>query len=230
MAFTPYRPAQPFTLTNVSTGQALNVAAINGVTNSMKHLRQRGRQPVTVTGMRVNGAVIPALGNSYPPAGTIYLSRKYICIPLTIPPHDRKFCMFFNYQLNPWTFDYSTNPTSLVGSDLFIDLVQAGAAYNIAHVSFIDQVPPTYLGSQLVIANLPNGLSLSQTENSTVYLRVYLDQTSGYYPNPETQEYEYTGSVDSVQDNGVPPWPNLSTFWNGLMNLSFATFAECNAC
>jgi hypothetical protein len=230
MAFTPYRPAQPFTLANVAAGQVLNVAAINGVTNSMKHLRQRGRQPVTVTGMRVNGAVIPALGVSYPPIGTFRLSRKYISIPLTIPPHDTKFCMFFNFQLNPWVADGTTYPTSLVGGDLTIDLVQAGAAYTIATASFIDQTPPTYLGSQLVIANLPNKLSLSQIENSTVYLRVYLDQTVRYIPNLDTGVYDYDGPQDSWLDTVVTPFPNLSTFWNGLMNLSFATFSECNAC
>lgn len=229
MAFIPYRPATPFTLSNVTATQQLNVAAINGVTNAMKHLRQRGRQPVTVAGMRVNGKVIPALGDSYPGTGTIYLSRKYISIPVTIAPADTKFCMFWNFQCNPW-IGSPTYPPSLIGSDLFVDIVQAGAAFNIAQASFIDLTPPTYLGSQLVIANLPNGLSLDMAEPTVVYLRVYLDQTAGYQFNYDTNQWDSIGGVDTWNDAPVSPFPNLTTFWNGLMNLSFATFSECNAC
>lgn len=228
MPFTPYRPATPFALTNVVNNQALNVAAINGVTNAMKHLKERGRLPVTVTGTRVNGRVIPALGDAYPTSGNIYLGRKYISIPITIPPSHTRFCMFFNYRLNQWLVDNTVTPNIRIGSDLKIDLVKDLAAVNIAKASFIDLTPGIYLGSQLVIRNLPN-LIINPLEPTTCYIRVFLDETSGYILD-QTSNYQYVGGQDIWLNTPWPPFPNLITFWNGLMNLSFSTFSECNPC
>jgi len=136
--------------------------------------------------------------------------------------------MFFNYRLNQWLVDNTVTPNIRIGSDLQIDLVKDLAAVNIAKARFIDLTPGIYLGSQLVIRNLPN-LIINPLEPTTCYIRVFVDETSGYILD-QTSNYQYVGGQDIWLNTPWPPFPNLVTFWNGLMNLSFSTFSDCNPC
>jgi hypothetical protein len=236
MAFIPYRPAQPYVLTNVATGQVINATALNGVANSMRHLAERGRLPVTVTGARTNGKVIPAVGLAYPDAGIFRPSRKYISVPVEVPPHDTHFAMLFTYRCQ---VTYVGAYNEITGLDVDIDLMQAGAAYNIARGSFTEFLSPNpvspygvpYYSFQLVIGKLPNNLAVSLTEPTQLYLRVYADFTATYRGTVTGQGLTKIESRDSIlAGTTVTPTPNLSTYWNGLMSLSFSTYRECESC
>jgi hypothetical protein len=235
MAFIPYRPAQPYVLTNVATGQVINATALNGVANSMRHLAERGRLPVTASGMRVNDRVIPVVGVAFPDLPTFKLTRRYVSIPVTIPPHDTHFNMFFTYRANPFAF--TTSPTTFIGLDCTIALVQAGADYNLAVASFSEFLPPNsttpvppdpYYNARFVSGKLPNNLAFSLTEPTQVYIRIYADFTATY--QLINDEWVVQDSDDSFLNYDAAPFPNLSTFWNGIGSLSFSTYRECESC
>lgn len=235
MAFTTHRPAPSYVLTNVANGQIINAAAINGVVNSMKHFAQRGRLQCTAPGMRVNQHTIPVVGVVFPDLPTFKLSRYYVSIPVTIAPHDTHFNMFFTYRCNP--YQPYTNPVAVVGLDCDIELVQAGSAYPLAVASFSEFLPPNsttpvppnpYYNFRFVAGSLPNGLSLSLTEPTQCYIRIYADFTARY--ELDGTEWVDTGSYDAAIDDDVQPWPNLATFWNGIGSLLFSTYKPCEGC
>lgn len=214
MPFTPHRNATPYALTNIALG-AINATALNGIANAMQHLSDIGKLPVTVSGARVNGRVIPALGYAYPDSGQIRLQRKSINIPVEIPPNFNRFCLFFGYRLNPAPMPI---PPYASGATLQIDLVKAGAAYPIASATWetLTISPPDYyVGQQLIVGKLPVELALSPVDTEQLYLRVYLDMTGGQ---------------DTLLDAHVNPFPNMPDFWNGLGSLSFAVFRDCGGC
>jgi hypothetical protein len=236
MAFIPYRPAQPYVLTNVANGQVINATALNGVANSMRHLAERGRLPVTASGMRVNDRVIPVVGVAFPDLPTFKLTRRYVSIPVTIPPHDTHFNMFFTYRANVYAA-IGIGTLTAVGLDLTIDMVQAGSPYTLAVASFSEFLPPNsatpvppdpYYNARFVSGKLPNNLAFSLTEPTQVYIRIYADFTASYqFINGV---WVADGSDDSYLNDDAAPFPNLSTFWNGIGSLSFSTYRECESC
>lgn len=235
MPLIPYRPATPFTLTNVANNQALNVAAINGVTNAMKHLKERGRLGLTMAGLRYNNRVVPAIGDYWQSSRTVRLSRKAICAPIDISFSDSWYQLFISYNLRVHAIDTTTSPSTLIGSQFVVSLVQDGQEYELATVSFLDFIiGPNPTTSRFYTGRLPNKINLDIDGSTTCYIKVYFDQTASYQNNSLLNIYTFRGYRNDYLDyqSNINPTPNppAYTFFDGLMNLTFSTFSDCNPC
>jgi len=214
MPFTPYRPAQPYALINITNGSTINAAALNGISNAMRYLVDVGRQPITASGARVNGRVIPIVGYAYPDSGQYRIARKSVVIPCEVAPGTNRFCLFYTFRLNPVPLAFAPY---LANASLQIDLIKAGAVYPLALAEMLATSPPLYGGSELIIGKLPMELALSPVDTEQLYIRL---------------SYDPSGGQDTLIDNNThaTPFPNFSNFWNGCGALSFATFRDCGNC
>lgn len=237
MPFTPHRIAQPFTTTNVSSGQAISLNAINGVNDAMTQFSERGHLHVALCGYMVNEQKFyPPIGQTYlgltnGSNNNTYLSRKSICIPVAISPNDTHYSLYLNYRLQPYaSFQDTDGILSTVGPDVFVYLTKAGQSYELAHVSFIDQSTVPYFNETFIDARLPTRLISEPVSVDTYYIVVRLDYTSKYKRTPNNAAWYYAGQDDTRLDDQASVWPNLLTFWNGVGGLTFATHKPCEPC
>lgn len=230
MPFTPHRPAPAFTLTNVVNGQTIQTAPLNGITNAMKHYSLRGHLHLSMSGMRTYPKVVPVIGVAKPDLTTFKLSRKSICAPMAISPHDTHFDLLFNHRLFWYdTFTDDDGRLNQVGADVFVDLVKNNQVYRLAQRSFIDtQYLPSATGDSFVTGQLPTLFAANPVAPEITYMRLTFDFTSRYRRNALNSGWEYVGSDDDYLDLDQYIAPTFNSFWNGIGLLSFSTYKPCN--
>ena len=227
---TPHRPMEGFTLTNVTNGQTIGTAAMNGVQNAMSTFAHRGHLHLDICGSMVNEQRFnPAIGITWLGNNDIKLARRSICAPICLSPADTHYNLYLNYRLQPYNqFADTDGVWSTIGGDIFVSLVKANQSYELAHVSFIDQPRPPYYAETFVNAELPTRLLTNPVDAQVLYLKMTFDLTSKYKRTPNNATWYYAGSDDAFLNDGASAWPNLQTFWNGLGALSFSTYKSSN--
>ena len=215
MSFTPIRDARAYVLNNVTTGAVISAANMNGLSNAMKHLANRGNCSITASGQRVNDKVIPVLGLAYPDIGTYKVDRQSIAIPFTLPPGYNRYSLFYLFRLQAYAALFA-----VYGSKLTVSIAKAGVKYELSTALFVDYSAPFYEGSKIVSAAIPSNLTLGATSTEQLYLVVDLDYTADVNGVPN----------DDVLGTDVTAFPNLSTFWRGLFSLRFAVWKDCGGC
>jgi len=215
MSFTPIRDARSYALANVVDGAIITAPDINGLSDAMSHLANRGLCSITASGQRVNNRVIPVLGVAYPDVGTFVADRKSIAIPFTLPPGYDRYSLFYFFRLQP-----SVSFITPFGGKLTLSIVKAGVKYQLDSVYWAQYAAPFYEGSKFITAEIPRNLTLGTTITESLYMVIDIDYTADADGN----------SDDQFLGDGLAPWPNLSTYWNGLFSLRFAVWKSCDVC
>jgi len=215
MSFTPIRDTRAYALANVTDGAVITTADMNGLSDAMGHLANRGLCSITASGQRVNDKVIPVLGVAYPDVGTFFADRKSIAIPFTLPPGYDRFSLFYFFRLQILIYI-----ASVYGGKLTVSIAKAGVKYELDSVFWAQYAPPFYEGSKFITAEIPRNLTLGTTTTESLYLVIDLDYTAGIDGTPN----------DNAIGTTITPFPNLSTYWNGLFSLRFAVWKSCDVC